>query len=227
MFRQSGETDRCIGESGYASLIKREEKDASRRGAYMTTATLSSENKGVLMEYSIQANAANTVGCMKNGVNPIARIVGALACIVLAIAVSVCMMPSNAYAASTKTASKTNYVAGCSTGHLWAKDTIQYKYSNGKIVSKPTVNQQASAICKVQTGVRGPVYGCYYKYKAPTIKYSKNAKTATVTTYWVCKQGVSIKGIGIDWHKTCTVTYTCNGNGKITVSKKAGKLQLG
>ena len=180
------------------------------------------------MEYAISAeNGDATFGYRQDALNPIARVLGVIICVALAIVVGICLMPSDAYAASTRTANKTNFVAGGNDGHLWAKDTIKYNYSNGKIVSKPTVKQQASTICKIQKGVRGPIYGCYFKYKEPTIKYNKNAKTATVTTYWVCKQGLDIKGISIDWHKTCTVTYTCDGNGKITVSKKVGKLQLG
>lgn len=162
-----------------------------------------------------------------SGLNACKRLAAIFACLVLAIAITTCMAPSDAYAASAKTTNKTNYVAGSKGGHLWAKDVISFKYQNGKIVSKPTVKQQASAICRIQTGIKGPIYGCYFKEKAPKIKYSKNGKTATVTTYWVCKQGFSAFKLSVNWHKACSVTYTCYGNGKVTVSKKVGKLQLG
>ena len=191
-------------------------------------ATTIDEEMEEKMEHAICArNDASAFGRGKSAVNPIALVAVAIAAVLLAITVGMCAMPSDAYAASTYTASKTNYVAGTSSGKLWAKDTIQYTHSNGKIVSKPTVKQQASAICQIQTGIKGPIYGCFFKYKEPSITYSNNAKTATVTTYWVCKQGFSIKGISADWHKKCTVTYTCDGNGKITVSKKVGRLQFG
>lgn len=155
------------------------------------------------------------------------KVAALFTCVVAAVTMCTCLVPSHAYAAGTRTVSRTNYVAGSSGGHLWARDTIQFKCSNGRIVSKPTAKQTASAICQIQKGIRGPVYGCYFKQKSPKVSYSKNAKTATVTTYWTCKQGVSFWKLSIDWHKTCTVTYKCNGNGSITVSKKVGKLQLG
>ena len=155
------------------------------------------------------------------------RIAGALACVALAIAVGVCMAPSNAYAADALTASESFYVAGEGDGYLWAKDTIEYEYADGKIVSKPTVKQENSAICKIQEGVKGPVYGCYFKDKGPKIEYDEGTQTATVKTYWILKQGFSFKSLDVGWHQKCTITYTCDGYGKITREKKPGKLQLG
>lgn len=171
--------------------------------------------------------SSNTTATNHTHPRVLERLAAAALCIALTLAVVICAAPADAHAAAEYTATKTNYVAGAGDGHLWAKDTIQYRYSNGRIVSKPTVQQQASAICKVQQGVRGPIYGCFFKYKAPTIRYSSNAKTATITTYWVCKEGLSAWKLNFSWHKTCAVTYTCSGNGRIAVSKKTGNLRLG
>lgn len=186
------------------------------------------EEEEVMMGYAIGSRGGvRVVSYERSALGFLARIAGALACVALAIVVSMCVAPSDAYASGVRTASETYYVAGASDGHLWAKDTIEFEYADGKVVSKPTVEQQASAVCKIQEGIRGPVYGCYFKDKSPKIEYHEGARTATVKTYWVCKQGFSVKLLDVSWHKTCTVTYTCDGDGKITVSKKYGHLQLG
>ena len=141
------------------------------------------EEEEVMMGYVIGTNGgARVVGYERNVLGFLARIAGVLACIALAIAVGVCVAPSDAYASSVLTANETYYVAGERDSHLWAKDTIQYDYADGKIVSKPIVKQQASAVCKIQEGIRGPVYGCYFKDKNPKIEYDEGAQTVTIKT---------------------------------------------
>ena len=106
---------------------------------------------------------------------------------------------------------------------LWVQDTITYKVDGGKIVSKPTVTCKTSTANKV-LGITTSLK--YYQVKSPTITYKKNSKTATVKTYWGCKQTVGIWKFKVTYGKTCTVTYTLNGNGKITYTKKSTKLKL-
>ena len=106
---------------------------------------------------------------------------------------------------------------------LWVRDTITYKVQNGKIVSKPKVSSETSTANKL-LGIT--ISTTYYKVKEPTISYTKGRKTATVKTYWGCKQQVGIWKFKVTYGKTCTVTYTLNGNGKITYTKKASGLKL-
>ena len=106
---------------------------------------------------------------------------------------------------------------------LWVQDTISYKVENGKIVSKPTVSSKTSAANKL-LGYSVKMH--YYPVKSPTISYTKGNRTATVKTYWGVKQALSIWKFTITYGKTCTVTYTLNGNGKITYTKKASGLKF-
>ena len=120
-------------------------------------------------------------------------------------------------------------IGGQKGNKLWVQDTITFKVQDGKIVSKPTVKSTTSTVNQIIGGAKihpNVSVGQYYQLKPPTISYKKGSKTATVTTYWGVKQGVSAGFLKVTWGKTCTVTYTINGNGKITYTKKASGIKF-
>lgn len=145
---------------------------------------------------------------------------------VMTVMVIVCMvatvmpfMSDHADAASkTKTITYTNTVTnGGKDCKIWAKDIITFKVSNGKIVSKPKVKQQASVASKI---IGTTKLAKYKMRKDPKITYKKNSKTATVQTYWVMASSFGIKKLSIECSKNATVTYQISGDGRVKVVKK-------
>ena len=136
---------------------------------------------------------------------------------------SVAAFPADVQAASRTVKQAIKPIGNGKGCKVWVQDTITYQVEGGKIVSKPKVSSKTSTanqILGITTSTK------YYQVKSPTISYKKGSKTAVVKTYWGVKQTVGIWKFKVTYGKTCTVTYTLNGNGRITYTKKASKLKL-